>query len=232
MKSKSIALPSKKGKVRKNILLITALLLALFLIYVLLPVDTEVYLNDNSISDAIGSLHPRKIELNGISVKEQPDSTTCGITIVTVMSNYFNCTDYEVSDLLNKHNSKGTTDAAELLQLELPGREVNFISNVTNDKMIRDIHASLSRGNPIAVYFGAPNPYNKPYFDSHGSVIYGINLDSKTITIANSYGFSEEISLVDFLNRMSYAERNKYTSAQRFLWKFLAVSKNMYIIVE
>ena len=232
MKSESITLPSKKRKVRKNILLITVLLLVLFFIYVLLPVNIEVYMNDDSLSSAIGSLHPRRIELNGISIKEQPDSTTCGITTVTVISNYFNCTAYEVNDLLNKYNSKGTTDTAELLQLELSEREVNFISNVTNDKMIRDIHASLNRGNPVVVYFGAPNPYNKPFYDSHASVIYGINLDSKTITIANSYGFSEEISLVDFLNRMSYAERNKYTFAQRFLWKFFTVNKNMYIIVE
>ena len=234
MKSKSFDTthPKKKGNAAKIILLITALLLMFLLIYVLLPDNAEVYTNIDSISDAIGSLQPRVIELDGVSVKEQPDATTCGITTVTVMSNYYNRTDYNAIDLLSKYGSKGNTDTVELLKQELPGRKVVFMSNGTDDVMIRDIHASLNHGNPVVVYFGALNPYNEPYYDSHGSVIYGINLDSETIIIANSYGYSEEISLVDFLNRMSYTERDKYTTAQRFVWKFVAVSTNMYILLE
>ena len=234
MKSVSVdnTRPKNISKAAKITLFITVPLLILLLIFVLLPDKAEVYTNTDSISDAIGSLLPRVIELDGISVKKQPDATTCGITTVTVMSNYYSNTDNEVGDLLEKYGSKGNTDTAELLQKEMPGREVIFKSNVTDDAMIRDIHASLNRGNPVVVYFGAPNPFNEPYYDSHGSVVYGINLDGKTITIANSYGYSEEITLIDFMNRMSYTERDKYTSAQRFIWKFIAVNINTYILVE
>lgn len=224
--------PKKKGRVGRITLLIAVPLLILLLIYVFLPVSTEVYTNTDSISDAIHDLQPRVVMLDGIIIKKQPDAVSCGITTVAVMSNYFNQTDQEVNDLIDKYDSKGNTDAVELLQRELPGRNVVFKANVANDAMIRDIHSSLIRGNPVMVFFGAPNPYNEPYYDTHGSVVYGIDLDSETITIANSYGYSEEISLVDFLNRMAYAERDRYTFGQRFVWKFIRVNKNMYVVVE
>lgn|GEM_PF-505595 len=227
-------LPQKEGHPVKKVFLFlfVPLLLVFILLFVFLPVNAEVFTDTDETSATLCSLQPRAIEIDNISVKKQPDSTTCGITTVTVMSNYYNSTDYEASDLIAKYNSKGTTDVTELLQNELPGRSITFKSNVTTDEMIFDIHTSLKDNNPVVIYFGAPNPYNDPYYDSHGSVVFGINLDSDTITIANSYGYIEEISLVAFLNRMSFTERDKYTQAQRFLWKFIKVNKNQYILVK
>ena len=176
--------------------------------------------------------------MDNISIKAQAEaSNSCGITTVTVVSNYYNNTDYEPNVLIEKYNvniSKGSSgnDMIEWLQSELPGKSITFKSNGTDEEMIRDIHTSLTNDNLIVVFFGAPNPYNEPYYDSHASVVYGINLDSETIIIANSYGYREEIPLVDFLNRMSYAETDKYTSAQQFVWKFANTDKNMYILIK
>ena len=226
-------LPQKKGHSVKKILLffVAPLLSVLVLLFIFLPANAAIYTNTDELADTIESLQPRVIELDNISVKKQPDAITCGITAVTVMSNYYNNTDYEANDLTAKYNSKGTTDVAELLRKELPEKTVVFKSNGINEEMLRDIHASLSNGNPVVVCFGAPNPYNEPNYDSHGSVVYGINLDSETVTIANSYGYKEEISLVDFLNRMSFTERDKYTFGQRFVWKFTGVPKNQHTLV-
>ena len=235
MKSNTTEVANLKKKRRctgRITLLILAVVLLSFFVFILFPDNVEVYTSTGSISASIETLQPEIIELNHISVKKQPDAVTCGITAVTVMSNYYNNTDYEANDLIAKHNSKGNTDGPELLRRELPGRNITFKSNGLNDEMIGDIHASLKSNNPVMVYFGAPNPYNEPFYDSHGSVVYGLNLDIETITIANSYGYREEISLVAFLNRMSYTERDKYTAAQRFLWKFIGVPKNQYIMVE
>jgi len=214
------------------LLIIVPALLVFLLIIVLLPADVEIYTNADGVSGAVGSLQPRAMELDGLTIKAQPDSTTCGITTVAVISNYYNDTDFEANDLMAKHGSKGTTDMAELLEKELPGKTIAFKSNVTNEEMIRDIHASLKSNDPVAVYFGAPNPFNEPYYDSHGSVVCGIDLENESITIGNSYGYREVISLVDFLNRMSYAERDRYTPAQRFVWKFTRVNKNQYFLIE
>jgi len=194
-----------------------------------------VYGNTDELSDVIKTLQPRVIELNDIVIKIQPDAYTCGITTITVISNYCNNTDYEVNDLINKYNaSNGSTvnDMKKWLEGELPGKSIVYESNGSNESMMRNIHVSLSNNHPVAILFGSPNPYNKPYYDFHGSVVYGINLDSQTIVIANSYGYREETSLVDFLNRMLFTELDKYPSVQQFQIRRNRMDRNAYFLIQ
>jgi len=194
-----------------------------------------VYTDTDELSETIQTLHPRVIELGNISIKTQPNAYTCGITTVTVVSNYFNGTDLEVDDLIRKYNaSNGSSvnDMKKWLAGELPERTVIHESNGTNEEMIVNIHVSLSNNNPVVIFFGSPNPYDKPNYDFHGSVVYGINLDNQTITIANSYGYREETTLVDFLNRMSYAEIDKYPLVQQFQIRRNRQDRNTYFLIK
>jgi len=196
-----------------------------------------VYTNTGELRDTINTLQPRVIELSNIKIKPQPNGFTCGITTVTVVSNYYNNTDYEANDLIEKYRvntSKGKTDndMKKWLQSELPGKNIVYESNGTNEEMIGNIHTSLSNGNPVVIAFGSPNPYNEPYYDSHFSIVCGINLDNETISIANSYGYMEEISLVDFLNRMSFAEVDKYPSFLRLAIKMNRMGRNRYFEIK
>jgi len=196
----------------------------------------EVYTNTDELSDIIETLQPRVIELDNIKIKAQPYNGVCGITSVTVVSNYFNNTDYEANDLIQKYNAtsggSNNDDMKKWLQGEMPEKKIVNKSNETNKDMIRDIHTSLYDNNPIVVSFGAPNPYNEPYYDFHSSVVFGINLDNETIIIANSYGYREEISLVDFLNRMSFTEIEKYPTVQQFSLKRNRMDKNDYFLIK
>ena len=217
-------------------------ILALFIIFssvlILIAVlrQDEVYDNLDSVSEVVDNLQPRVIEIDNVTVKAQPDGFTCGITTVAIMSNFFNSTNNEANDLIDRHNitSGGATndEMVAWLQGELPGRTIAFRSNVTNEVMLSDIHASLYSGNPVMIAFAAPNSFNEPYYDSHASVVYGINLDSETIMIANAYGFNEEISLLEFINRMSYTEISKFPFLTRVVWVFLDMGVNSYILVE
>jgi len=198
-------------------------------------VPNEVYTNTNELADTIETLQPRVIELDNMPIKTQPNAYTCGITTVTVMSNYFNNTDYEVNDLIKKYKAgKGCSynDMRKWLQGELPGRIIVQESNGSNEEMIENIHASLQNNNPVVIFFGSPNPYNEPFYDFHGSVVYGMNLEDETIIIANSYGYREETSLVDFLNRMSYTEIDKYPSAQQNQIRKNRQGKNTYFLIK
>jgi len=192
-----------------------------------------IFINTNEF--AIESLQPRVINLDKVSVKSHPVDGYCGISTVTVMSNFYNNTDYEPADMITKYNTKGTSgnDMMMCLEGELPGKTITYKSNGSKEELLRDIHASLHSNNPVIITFGAPNPFNQPYYDFHGSVVYGIDLDNQTITIANVYGYIEEISFADFLNRMSYTEIENYPLIQQFVlvltkWQ----DRNAYILVE
>jgi len=184
--------------------------------------EYEIYTNTNEISEIISNLQPKFIVLDNITVKTQPNSSTCGITSITIITNYYNKTNFGVNDLIKKYNvntSKGSTfdDMKRWLQGEMPEKNIVLKANETNVEMIRNIHSSLNNNNPVLISFGAPNPYNKPFYDFHASVVYGINLNNETILIANAYGYLEEISLTEFLNRMSVTEIDKYPLIHQFI---------------
>jgi len=216
----------------KKIILIFAIL---FLAIISCTLDSGIYTNTDEISDIIISLHPKVILLNNILVKAQPEDGYCGIASVTIMSNYFNYTNYEANDLIKRLNAKkgaSNDDLRNWLQLEMPDKNIVFKSNMANKDMISNIHASLNNNNPVLICFGAPNPYNKPFYDFHASVAYGINLDKETVTIANAYGHIEEISLVGFMNRMSYTEIDKYALFQQYALLRNLMDKNCYFLIN
>jgi hypothetical protein len=228
---------SSKRKRNKRILFISAPLLALLVFFSIImlmsfaPVD--VYTNTAEIHNTINGLQSRIIELDNIFVLKQPNSTSCGITTIAIASNYFNNTNYSVNDYVEKYTTGSSSggDMKDWLQREMPERSILYKENVTAEEMIRDIHASLDNKNPVVIMFGAVNIYNEPYYDFHASLVYGINLDDETITIANAYGYIEEISLVDFLNRMSYTETSKYPFMQKISIRFFQ-SKNAYFLIS
>jgi len=216
---------------KKNILLFVV---TLFFV-ISCKLESEIYTNTNDISETINSLFPKVIELNNVSVKAHSEDGYCGISSVTIMSNYYNSTNYEVNDLIKRRNAhKGASfdDTKKWLQLELPGKNIIFEINIKDEDMIRDIHASLNNNNPVLIFFGAQNPFNKPFYDFHASVVYGIDLDNKTITIANTYGYIEKTSLVDFLNRMSFIEIDKYPLVQQVSLIRKSMDKNSYFLVN
>jgi len=213
----------------------------LFIIPVLLMYtcksDAKIYTNINEINNTTESLQPKIIKLNNIIIKTQPNSKTCGITSVTIISNYFNNTNYEVNDLIKKYNvniSKGSynNDIKKWLQGEIPNKKFEIKLNGTNDTMIENIHSSLDNNNPVLIIFGAPNPYNKPFYDYHASVVFGIDLENEIITIANAYGYIEELSLIEFFNRMSLTEIDKYTLFHKFLITMNQMDINTYFLLE
>jgi len=186
---------------------------------------------------ALAGLTPRAVELSGVPVLTQPNASTCGITAVTVAANFLNGETDSVADLIARHQvdtSKGTNqdDLVTWLSGELPDRTVEYHHDKPNDEMLSVVHASLVRGVPVVVFFGSENKFDPPHYDFHASVVYGLDLDAQTVTIANSYGFAESTSLVDFLNRMNFSERSNYPSGQQFALNFGLVSTNMVFVVR
>lgn len=197
----------------------------------------EPFLSLDGIEGSIDDLSPRRIAIDAVRVLTQPDSGTCGITTVAVMSNFFNDADLTVSDLMAKYGvvSGQSTDQEALrawLAAELPGYSIEYRHDDESAALLGEIHASLALNRPVAIFFGSPNPYNAPYYDFHASTVTGIDLDLRTITIANSYGYMETMTLLDFLNRMAFTELDKYPQAQRFAIGWGLIPTNMIFLVK
>ncbi len=60
----------------------------------------------------------------------------------------------------------------------------------------------------------------------------GINLEEKQVDIANVYGYEERIPIIDFLNRMSYSEIDKYPLMQRIIIKLELIDTNSVFLIK
>jgi hypothetical protein len=199
--------------------------------------NPTVYKNIDELQITLDALYPKKVELTGMKIEKQPTSSTCGITAVTVVSNYINKKNNTVNNLIEKYNvntSKGssTSDIKNWLSSENSDKAIKYKSNESNEIMISAIFDSLKNNIPVLAFLGSLNEYDIPNYDFHASVVYGIDITNQTIKIANSYGYSEETTLVDFINRMSFTEVDKYPSSQQFIIKMGMIDKNMYYLVN
>ena len=63
-------------------------------------------------------------------------------------------------------------------------------------------------------------------------MVTGIDLEKKQVNIANVYGYEEQISIVEFLNRMSYREIEKYPFMQRMIIKMGLIDTNSVFLIK
>jgi hypothetical protein len=193
--------------------------------------------NSIEINKITEKLYPQKVLLKDVSVLRQPNNVTCGITSTTILSRYYNCKEYSVNEVIERNNvaiDHGTnpSDMIKWLNKEIPIYSINYHKNESNSKIIQEIHKSLVDGNPVAVFFGSPNPYNVPYYDFHISIIYGLDLLKKTISIANAYGYYETISLIDFQKRILYKELEKYPAPLQKIIINNKIALNQILIIK
>jgi hypothetical protein len=59
-----------------------------------------------------------------------------------------------------------------------------------------------------------------------------MDIEKQEVHIQNVYGFEEQISLAEFLNRMSYRDTKNYPLVQRAVLKLGLMKKNAVILIS
>ncbi len=220
----------------KVVLIILASLLVIagaFLVYVL--IDTAPLKDVSHLQTEVDAMNPQTVSVEGVKLLTQPDGFTCGETTICVTASFCGQKEITPQELITQYQTKGSMNPArfvEILSQELPGYTVTYRHNLNDAELLQGIHDQLQQGIPVPVFFGAPNPFNKPYYDFHASVVTGLDLAGQQVTIANVYGYEEKISLTDFINRMSYRGTGNYPFVQKAVLKLGMMDKNTYIMME
>jgi hypothetical protein len=189
------------------------------------------------LSGDIDTLEPGAVFIEEVNIYTQPDDSTCGIATLSTVVSYLKGEEIFPEELASKYDipKKGGINYDRFLNylsLELPEYEIKYSSELNDFELIKAIHQQLAEGIPVPVFFGSPNPYNQPFYDFHASVVTGINLEEKQVDIANVYGYKERISIVNFLNRMSYSEIDKYPFMQRIIIKLELIDTNSVFLIK
>lgn len=183
----------------------------------------------------LDGLSPRSVRIEGVKLIAQPDAFTCGITAIATTVSYLTGVDVTPQSLIDKYSLGGgmkSEQFRDLLSKELPNLSVLYAGGMDDSTLLSTIHGQLTQGFPVPVFFGAENPYNKPWYDFHASVVTGMDLDQQKVFIANAYGYAEEISLLEFLNRMSYRGGSKYPFVQRAVTRLGLMDKNAVVLIN
>ncbi|MDR2957296.1 MAG: C39 family peptidase [Coriobacteriales bacterium] len=191
----------------KTLATITCLVIALSVLIVMLPFDTTKRFDAAEYNYAIDTI----VQLDGVPVFTQETNHTCYATSMVVVENYLGV---------------DTTESALLNELSLQNRDTGLIPNeyishanrafnplgysvsLVNPKSeamaLNIITASLLDGLPVVFYYSVIDDWNKPQFNTHYSVIFGIDMKSQTLMLSNPYGYMEELSFTTFFEGLSF----------------------------
>ena len=168
--------------------------------------------------------YSNKVEIDSIELVTQHIS--CGYATIEMMSNYYENKVTE-DDLSIKNNGGISTSSSDGFLKEInksiPTKSFIKHSYLKHDVLLKEIRDSLSNGEPVAIEWAAK--YENEW-TLHFSLVSGMDLSSDIITIYNPYGYIENITADEFINRTSFNAYNKMPLFLNFGFAFGAFEKN------
>lgn len=165
----------------------------------------------------------QKTEVAGLELVTQ--HVSCGYASIEMISTFYgNKVSEDELDARNKSISTSSSGGfLDEINRSIPTKRFGMHSYLNHDAMLKEIHDSLMRNNPVAIEWAAQY---EGEWTLHFSVVSGLDLGHDSVTIYNPYGLIENIGLAEFVNRTSF---EAYTNMPLFLnfgFAFGAFHKN------
>ena len=164
------------------------------------------------------------VEVSGLELVTQ--HVSCGYATIEMMSSYYGNRVSE-DQLNNKNGGQVSTSSSngflKEINSSIHGKGFVKHSYLKNDVLLKEIHNSLSKGNPVALEWAAKD---KGEWTLHFSLISGMDLTSDNITIYNPYGYIENIKTSEFISRTTFDSYSNMPLFLSFGFAFGAFEKN------
>ena len=167
--------------------------------------------------------YKEKVEVVGLELVEQHIS--CGYASIEMISKYYGSlvTEDEL-DARNKAISTSSTNGfLKEINKSIPSKTFVKHTYLKHDELLKEIHDSLKNNNPVAIEWAAK--YENEW-TLHFSVVSGLDLENDNVTIYNPYGYIENVTTKEFIDRTTF---NAYKNMPLFLnfgFAFGAFHKN------
>ena len=214
---------------------ITILILILILILIsvialsLLKIKTKNVLDDYS-SIYINEKYSEKYLINNIDIFKQDIS--CGYAVIELFAKWNNNLKITEKTLYDNYG-KVVTSTGKAFEKEMnkqfPEYKTTMYKYIKSSELIDKVHESLSKGIPVPFEWAAK--YNDEW-TLHYSLIIGIDIPNDLITIANPYGYIEEITIKEFIDRTSFESYENMPIYLKLGFAFGIFEKNTIFIVE
>jgi hypothetical protein len=179
------------------------------------------------------------IILSNVKAVKQEYSYSCGPTSLTIMYNYIVgiATEKEIKKIIGTEDRQHGMLPNEYIDyanrlFNPEGYIVHLVNASTNNEVMNTIVNYLKEGMPIAIYYSTTNDWDKPNYDTHYSVIYGIDIERQIIYLANSYGYNEEITITELINGLAFTNYKNEPIMHKFARLVGIIKKNNLIVLD
>ncbi len=160
----------------------------------------------------------------GFALKKQDIS--CGYATIEMLSEYYGDKVTEI-ELGKRNNGAITTQSSNGFLKEvnktIPTQTFVKRSYLKNDELLKEIYASLKKENPVAIEWAAEY---EGEWTLHFSVVTAIDFPCDDVTIYNPYGYTEDLSLKEFIDRTSFKAYEHMPLFLAFGFAYGAFEKN------
>ncbi len=194
-----------KKTIRIILIFLAVIVLALAGLLIKLKVQTDKILTDYS-SIYEDDKYKTPVYVEGIEVITQ--DVSCGYACIEMFSSW-NGSNLTEEDLYAEYGKVVTSTGnkfAEEMNKRFPEYTTTIHKYLTNTELIDAAYENLANGVPVPFEWAAK--YGEVW-TLHYSLIIGMDIPNDKITVANPYGYVEELSVDDFLQRTSFQAYEK-----------------------
>ena len=173
--------------------------------------------------------YKEKVEVTGLKLVTQ--HVSCGYASIEMVSTYYGSpvTEDEL-DARNKTVSTSSTNGfLKEINKSIPGKSFLKSTYAKNDLLLKEIHTSLKNNNPVVIEWAAK--YENEW-TLHFSVVSGLDLKNDNVTVYNPYGYLENITTGEFINRTTFRAYDHMPLFLNFGFAFGAFDKNTIFYAE
>ena len=194
----------KKGKSRPILLTILIILVSLFVVvtclFVNVKIRTTAMLDDYS-GVFKDDKYSKPVYVDGVEVIKQDIS--CGYAVIEMFGAWDGKSVTEES-LFSEYGKVVTSTGkafCEEMNKQFPEYKTTIHKYMKNTELIDAVYDNLERGIPVPFEWAAL--YGNEW-TLHYSLVTGMDIPNDKVYIANPYGYNEEISLDEFIDRTSF----------------------------
>ena len=218
---------------RKKILIIVAAA-ASVLVLVMAAALVRLNVRTSKINDDYSCVYddPKyqtPVYVEGVDVITQ--DVSCGYAVIEMFSawNGERITEEDLYDEYGRVVTSTGSSFCDEMNKRFPEYTTSMYSYQTNTDLIDRVYDSLASGVPV------PFEWAALYGDEwtlHYSLIIGLDVPSDIVTVANPYGYIEQISLEEFLSRTSFEAYEDMPLFFKLGFAFGLFDKNAVFIVD
>ena len=218
---------------KKKILIIIGVIFAL-LLAVIVVANIILFFKTNKINNDYSSIYKdskynESILIDNIDFIKQ--DVSCGYAVIEMFAKWNN-NDITEKTLYDKYGKVVTSTGSafeEEMNKQFPDYKTTMYKYLTNTELIDKVYNSLNNGIPVPFEWAAK--YENEW-TLHYSLIVGMDIPNDKVTILNPYGYKEEISVEELLDRTSFKSYKNMPLFLKFGFAFGIFEKNTIFIVE